>query len=188
VVEVLELTAAVARARDRWRYRGNERPSFAEPCGVGEESVWDFPRPPRIEPVPQPLRVLLHGPEQQTLAASERCVRVVETAGAPTYYFPPDDVAAALLIDLPGRTLCEWKGLATSFVLRDGGNDPVGWRYTVTFAEFVAIRGWYAFYPGALTCYIDDEQVQPQPGGYYGGWVSANLKGPIKGAPGSEHW
>jgi len=187
MVEVLELTAAVARARARWRYRGNGRPPFAEPVAAGEESVWDYPRPPRLEPVAVRLTVSHRG---QVLAAGSGAVRVLETAGAPTYYFPPQDVDCARFTDLPDLSLCEWKGLATSFCLtgEHTGARAVGWRYDQTFAEFVAIRGWYSFYPGVLTCCVGAEQARPQPGGYYGGWLTDRLRGPIKGLPGSEGW
>ncbi len=187
MVEVLELTACVRRARDKWRYRGDERPAFAEASAPGEESVWDFPRPPRQEPVAGALRVA-YG--MHVLAATRRGVRLLETAGAPTYYFPPEDVESTMLVDLSDQSLCEWKGLATVFCLGDQPGDlrPVGWRYDVTFPEFASIQGWFAFYPGVLACFIGEEQVQPQPGGYYGGWVTERLKGPIKGEPGSEAW
>lgn len=187
MVEVLELTPAVARARAGWRYRGDRRPAFAERTDPGEESVWDYPRPPRLEPVVQRLRVT-HG--DRVLAETSHGVRILETAGAPTYYFPPQDVNSAAFADLPDQSLCEWKGLATSIRLdgQSGGRHAVGWRYDLTFAEFTAIRGWYSFYPGSLACYVGAEQARPQPGGYYGGWVTACLRGPIKGNPGSEGW
>lgn len=178
---------SVQRARDKWRYRGGERPAFAETCSPGEESVWDFPRPPRLENVTELLRVE-HG--ELVLAATGHGVRILETAGAPTYYFPPQDVEATRLRDLDQRSSCEWKGLATNFCLSDEPHDlrPAGWRYDTTFAEFESIRGWFAFHPGVLACFIGAEQVRPQPGGYYGGWVTKRLKGPIKGGSGSEAW
>ncbi len=184
---VLELTSAVERDRAKWHYRGTTRPAFAEATAAGQESVWDFPRPPRREPVVSPLLVTHGG---STLASTHRGARIVETAGAPTYYFPPEDVAVVMLVDLPGQSLCEWKGLATSVALRatPGASRPVGWRYDATFSEFVSIQGWYAFYPGALACFIGAEQASAQPGGYYGGWVTDNLKGPIKGERGSDAW
>jgi uncharacterized protein (DUF427 family) len=186
-VEVLEVTPAVLRLRAKWRYRGIERPGFAEPVAPGDESVWDFPRPPRSEPVAAPLRVE-HG--ERVLAATGRGIRILETAGAPTYYFPPEDVESTLLVDVADQSLCEWKGLATGFRLYDqpDGSAAAGWRYEQTFPEFTSIRGWSAFYPGVLACFIGDEQVRPQPGGYYGGWVTERLRGPIKGEPGSESW
>jgi uncharacterized protein (DUF427 family) len=183
-VEVLALTDELRAARERWRYRGQLRPHFAEAAGPGEESVWDFPRPPRLEEVAQRLRVLT--PDDVVLADTVRGCRVLETAGAPTYYFPPEDVATGALVATPGRSLCEWKGVAESFAW--GTLDPAAWSYTRTFPEFVAISGWFAFYPGQLRCFVGEEQVTPQPGGYYGGWVTAALRGPIKGEPGSGHW
>ncbi|MFP6836088.1 MAG: DUF427 domain-containing protein [Pseudomonadales bacterium] len=187
MVEVLELTLSVQRARGKWRYRGGERPAFAEACSPGEESVWDFPRPPRLERVAE---LLLAGRGELVVATTRHGVRILETAGAPTYYFPREDVKASLLLDLDERSSCEWKGLATNFCLRGETHDTrmAGWRYDTTFPEFESIRGWFAFHPGVLTCFIGDEQVRPQPGGYYGGWVTKHLKGPIKGGSGSEVW
>ncbi|MCZ6711555.1 MAG: DUF427 domain-containing protein [Gammaproteobacteria bacterium] len=178
---------SVQRARDKWRYRGDERPVFAEASGSDEESVWDFPRPPRLESVVEALRVERG---ERVVAATRHGVRILETAGAPTYYFPPEDVDATLLLDLDDRSECEWKGLATNFCLSDEPRDMglAGWRYDSTFAEFESIRGWFAFHPGVLSCFIADEQVRPQPGGYYGGWVTKRLRGPVKGGPGSEAW
>lgn len=183
-MEVLALTEEIRAAREKWRFRGQQRPDFAESTGPGEESVWDFPRPPRLEKVAQKLRVLT--PENTILAETDSGCRVVETAGAPTYYFPPDDVDTSSLTATAGRSLCEWKGLAQSFAWQ--GVDPAAWCYPVTFPEFTAIGGWFAFYPGQLRCFVGEEQVMPQPGGYYGGWVTAGLRGPIKGTPGTGHW
>lgn len=179
----MDPTPAILRARARWIYRGDRRPSFAEETVPGEESVWDFPRPPVIEPVGARLEVLT---ADSIVAATERGVRVLETAGAPTYYFPPEDVRCDVLVPLPGRSLCEWKGRAVSFGL--GTVAPAGWSYEDTFPEFVALEGWFAFYPARLACSVGGERVQSQPGGYYGGWVTSRLKGPIKGAPGTEGW
>ncbi|TNF87565.1 MAG: DUF427 domain-containing protein, partial [Gammaproteobacteria bacterium] len=86
-------------------------------------------------------------------------------------------------------SICEWKGVATSFALAEHPFErAVAWCYQETFPEFADIQGWYAFYPSRLACYVGDELVSPQPGGYYGGWVTRDLKGPIKGEPGSGHW
>lgn len=183
MVEDLAVTAAVAAARDHWRYRGQQRPPFAQTPAPGQVSVWDFPRPPRLEPVAERLRVL--GGEI-LLAETSNGYRVLETAGAPTYYFPPEDVAVAELTATGSRTLCEWKGLAQGFSWRHV--QPAAWCYVRTFVEFSAIRGWYAFYPAELCCFVGDQPAGPQPGGYYGGWVTPELCGPIKGSPGSGHW
>jgi uncharacterized protein (DUF427 family) len=128
----------------------------------------------------------------ELLAETRGGVRVVETAGAPTYYFPPEDVATAraggepALIEVAGRTLCEWKGYATTF--GTAGVSPAAWCYRETFPEFAAIQNWFGFYPGRLHCFVGTLRARPQPGGYYGGWVTNGLKGPIKGLPGTEHW
>jgi len=181
--ELLEASAAVLAARERWRYRGQERPAFAAPAGPDQESVWDFPRPPRIEPVVEPVRVYAG---DQLVAQTLRARRVLETAGAPTYYVPPDDVNLQLLEREGESSLCEWKGVACVFTV--AGRQGAGWCYERTFSEFVLIRAWLAFYPTLLDCYVGDEQVTAQPGGYYGGWVRDNLTGPIKGEAGSSAW
>ena len=183
---MLEATPAIIAARRKWEYRGQKRPPFAEPIGPGQSSVWDFPRPPHLEDVPQILSVR-HG--ETTIANTANGKRVLETAGAPTYYFPPADVREELLTTLDAPSICEWKGVATSFALTaDKTGQAVAWCYRETFPEFTEIRGWYAFYPSRLACFVGGEQVTPQPGGYYGGWVTEDLTGPIKGAPGSGHW
>jgi uncharacterized protein (DUF427 family) len=183
-VEVLALTEEIRAAREQWRFRGQQRPDFAESTGPGEESVWDFHRPPRLEKVVPKLRVLT--PDNAVLSETLGGWRVVETAGAPTYYFPPEDVDSKSLLATSGWSLCEWKGLARSFAWQNV--DPAAWSYQVTFPEFSAIDGWFAFYPGQLRCFVGEEQVTPQPGGYYGGWVTSGLRGPIKGGPGTGHW
>jgi len=179
-------TPDIIAAREKWAYRGQKRPPFAEPPGPGQRSVWDFPRPPKLEAVPHPLRVLYQG---TIIGESRRGKRVLETAGAPTYYLPPEDVLASMLTEQTRASVCEWKGVATSFTLADDPRQgPVAWCYRETFPEFASIAGWYAFYPDRLSCHVGEEQVTPQPGGYYGGWVTRDLAGPIKGAPGSGHW
>ena len=183
-MEILAVTPAIAEARAKWRFRGADRPEFALPPACDEESVWDYPRPPRIAEVAERLRVSF---EDLLIAETKRGLRVMETAGAPTYYFPPEDVQGVLLtMQEQTQSSCEWKGRATSFSV--AGVVAAGWSYTSTYPEFTSIRGWLAFYPARLDCYIGSERVNPQPGGYYGGWVTRNLRGPIKGEPGTEHW
>ena len=176
-------TAEVIAARRRWRYTGTHRPGFAEPTATGEESVWDYPRPPAVEPCTKLISVRAGS---RLIAATRRGVRVLETAGAPTYYFPPEDVDADLLTAGPETSLCEWKGLAQPLTV--AGVENAGWRYIRAFRAYEALLGWPSFYPARLTCFVDDEPVTPQPGGYYGGWVTPELKGPIKGDPGSADW
>lgn len=180
---IIEPTAMVQRARRKWRFTGAERPPFADQPRPGQESVWDYPRPPRIEPAEKPLRVLLGTLE---LAHTTRGVRVLETAGAPTFYFPPDGVNVERLRRTGDRYHCEWKGISEE--LAANGVEPAGWLLTKAYPEFRDLLGWYAFYPQALACFLGEERARSQPGGYYGGWVTDVLAGPVKGAPGSESW
>ena len=182
-VEFLDESPQILAARQKWQFTGNARPDFAEATANGEESVWDFPRPPVCELVKKPLKVLKN---QQLIAETQQGVRVLETAGAPTYYFPPDgvDLSAVAFGDL--ASVCEWKGLAQE--VHVAGLRNAGWRYVRMFPAFADLFEWISFYPTELRCFVGDEQVTPQPGGYYGGWVTANLRGPIKGAPGTSAW
>ncbi|MEM1433963.1 MAG: DUF427 domain-containing protein [Pseudomonadota bacterium] len=181
--DTLKPSPAVVEHRAAWHYRGQERPPFADPVEPGLESVWDYPRPPALEEVALPLRVVYGGVE---LARTERGKRVCETASAATYYFPPEDVAVELLERTGGRSHCEWKGIADEYAGQD--RIVLAWAYNEVYPEFAVLKGWFAFYPRAADCYIGEEKVGSQPGGYYGGWVSANLAGPIKGGPGSNGW
>jgi len=180
---IIQPTSMVQRARQHWRYDGRDRPQFAEEPGPDQESVWDFPRPPRIEPASEPLRVLFGETE---LANTTRGMRVLETAGAPTYYFPANDVNTELLRRTGHSFHCEWKGISEE--LAADGVEPAGWVLTQAYPEFSDLVGWYAFYPQALACFVGEERAASQPGGYYGGWATNNLAGPIKGSPGSESW
>ncbi len=180
---IIQPSAMVERARQHWRYTGRERPDFAQEPGPGHESVWDFPRPPRIEATGKPLRVMLG---DRALAFTTRGMRVLETAGAPTFYFPPEDVNAALLRRTGDSFHCEWKGISQE--LAADAVESAGWVLTQAYPEFRDLLGWYAFYPDQLACFVGNERAASQPGGYYGGWVTADLAGPIKGAPGSQGW
>lgn len=173
-----------------WKYTGTVRPNFAEPVGPGQESVWDYPRPPVLKTDKRTVTVFAG---QILIAKSARCIRVLETAGAPTFYLPPQDVQQQLLVNIEHRSFCEWKGVASYCALSDATSngeqlEPCGWQYTEPSDAFAAIQDHYGFYPSLLTCYVDDELVQPQPGGFYGGWVTSEIVGPIKGEPGSEAW
>ncbi len=181
-VPLLEEPKAVIDAREKWRYNGRTQPSFADPVGEGQESVWDFPRPPVVQPVQQTLRVTHN---TTVIAETNHGVRVLETAGAPTYYFPPADVDMQAVRTGDVVSLCEWKGAAQSLLIDDA---EVGWRYVQMFPAFSDLYLWPSFYPAQITCFVGDEQVAPQPGGFYGGWVTSNLAGPIKGDPDSAGW
>jgi uncharacterized protein (DUF427 family) len=162
-------------------------PSRVEPA-PGQESVWDYPRPPRLEPSRRRLRVIVDG---VVVAESNRAVRVLETASPPTYYVPPEDVRTDLLEPAEGQTVCEWKGTASYFHVQAGdrGRRKAAWTYPDPKAEFSEIRDFIAFYPGRVdAAYLGDERVRPQPGRYYGGWVTDEIVGPFKGEPGTETW
>jgi uncharacterized protein (DUF427 family) len=173
-----------------WRSMRRGRPPAdeIEKAGPGEESVWDYPRPPRLEFIDWPLKVTFAG---TVIAETARGARVLETAGAPTYYFPPEDVRQELLRPIAGTSFCEWKGRAVYWDIVVNGRvaEAAAWSYPRPTAEFEAIGGWFAFYPGRVgACWARGEQVSPQPGGFYGGWVTSWIKGPIKGRPGTEGW
>src|SRR6185503_19873320 len=163
-------------------------PPRIEP-GPGQESVWDYPRPPRIEAVPERIRVVIDGVE---IATSSAALRVLETAGAPVYYLPPTDVRRDLLERTPHASTCEWKGEATYWSLRlpNGRVSPnAAWSYEQPLTAFAAITGYFAFYAWAVDeAWVGDELATPQPGRIYGGWVTSKVVGPFKGGPGTFGW
>lgn len=171
--------ARVEAHRAQWRWRGQARPDFARAPDAGEESVWDYPRPPRIVPE---QRVVTVDSERGVLAESSRAVRVLETASPPTIYVPPEDVRVEWLSPSGRRSFCEWKGEAVDYDLL-AGSSSVAWSYPRVFPEFEAIAGWFSFYPARLDCRLGDQSVRPQPGGYYGGWITDEIIGPVKGEP-----
>ena len=183
-METLRPTEAVLRARARWRHRGVARPDFAIEPGPGQESVWDYPRPPRLAPDARRVEVRFG---VRRIAESSTAIRVLETAGPPTWYLPPEDVEVDDLVDSGRRSHCEWKGEAVDFDLMDGPTS-VAWSYPRTYPAFARISGWIAFHPGRLDCFVDGERVRPQPGAYYGGWITDEIVGPWKGGRGSEDW
>ena len=151
------------------------------------EDVRDYPRPPALEPAPQRLVIRLGG---RTVADTTRALRVLETHHAPTYYLPPEDVAAELR-PCAGLTFCEWKGRAEYFDVLAGGRVArrAAWRYPAPSPRFAALAGFLSFYAGPMdSCEIGGLAVIPQPGDFYGGWVTPNLRGRPKGAPGTEGW
>ena len=161
------------------------RPGDIEAPGPGQVSCWDFPRPPQLLAEPLGLRVEHAG---RTLAHSRRGWQVRETASPPAYYLPPEDVTLDALEPWGGTPLCEWKGRARYWRLR-GEGDPVAWSYPDPLPGYEALRNHLAFFASRVdACYVGDERASPQPGAYYGGWITRNITGPYKGAPGSEHW
>ena len=169
-----------------WRHRGRKRPTFAEIPGPGQESVWDYPRPPALQP---DRRLVEVGAGQLRLAKTRRAIRALETASPPAFYIPREDVAMSLLQPSSTRTWCEWKGEASYFTLSDRYPDvDVAWTYTHPLPGFEPIAGYLAFYPEHLDCFVDGERVRAQGGGYYGGWVTSDIVGPFKGQPGTAGW
>lgn len=179
----LAVTPEVLAARSKWRYRGTRRPEFALTPASGQESVWDYPRPPALKPDTRRVIVRVSG---RLVADSGRAVRVLETASPPTFYVPIADVDLELLRVNGGTTHCEWKGLAASHDV--AGVADAAWIYVETYSEYAAMRDHFAFYPSKLECTVDGELVQPQPGGYYGGWVTAELVGPFKSGDAKTAW
>lgn len=158
------------------------------PPGPGQESVWSYPRPPRIEPAKRRLRVVFAG---LPLADTQRGLRALETSHPPVYYFPPDDVKMSLLVPTGRRTFCEFKGWAAYFdVVAEGRREEAAaWIYEDVTPGYEAIRGWPAFYPRKMdACLVDDERARPQPGGFYAGWITNDVVGPFKGEPGTMFW
>jgi uncharacterized protein (DUF427 family) len=154
---------------------------------LAPERVWDYPRPPRLEPVPLTLRIELGG---TTIATTDGAWRVLETSHPPVYYLPRAAFICAIE-PYSGGSVCEWKGRASYWTLRQGTSiaTNAAWSYPAPTPGFMPIRDHLAVYAGKVdACFVGDEQVTPQPGGFYGGWVTRNLIGPFKGGPGTMGW
>jgi uncharacterized protein (DUF427 family) len=154
----------------------------------GQESVWDYPRPPRLERVTMRLCVMFAG---ETIADTTAGYRVLETSHPPVYYIPPADIAAQFLEPAPGASWCEFKGDARYWSLSVGArrSDKAAWSYATPSRGFEAIAGHLAFYASRVdACRVGDERVQAQEGDFYGGWITAGIVGPFKGGPGTRGW
>jgi len=164
-----------------------QRAVTPDPLEAGQESVWDFPRPPRVEPARHHLVVRF---DSTVLADTTRGLRVLETSHPPTYYFPSDDCELDALVVGSGGSFCEWKGHAVHYdlALGEATMAHVAWSYPNPTPAFAELRDHLAFYPAKLTCTVDGEVATPQPGGFYGGWVTSAVAGPFKGAPGTAFW
>ena len=163
------------------------RPTRQEP-GPGQESVWDYPRPPRLERTDELVEVELGG---RTIVRTTRALRVLETSHPPTYYLPVEDVAPGVLRPAAGSSFCEWKGRASylDLVVGDEVLPAIAWTYPTPSKGFEALVDHVALYPGRVErCTVDGEVVQPQPGHFYGGWITSRVTGPFKGAPGTSGW
>lgn len=159
-----------------------------DPVGPGQISVWDFPRPAVAQPVAMHVVIEHLG---VIVADTRRSVRTLETSHPPSYYIPKDDIAPGLLRQAGGSSFCEWKGVATYWdVVIDGVTlSRAGWSYAAPTPPFACLRDHVAFYAGPFDrCTVDGDIAIPQPGAFYGGWITADLAGPFKGGPGSMGW
>ncbi len=166
------------------------RPAPETP-GPGQESVWDYPRPPALDHSTETVGIVLGG---CTIATTTRSLRVLETSHPPTYYVPLADFVDGSVRPTEGASFCEWKGVAAYFDLVGGEAGDVvapraAWTYPEPTPGFRDLVGTVAVMPGAVErCVVDGEVVQPQPGDFYGGWITARVVGPFKGVPGSRFW
>ena len=169
-----------------WRHRGQKRPDFAVAPKPGQESVWDYPRPPDL--VADRRLVEVYSGDQ-LIVSSSNTYRVLETAHPPSFYIPPKDVNWELLGSAPGNSVCEWKGAAKYWTLSlDPKAGLVGWSYPDPTPAFERIRDCISFYPAVLKCFVSGETVRAQPGQIYCGWITSEIVGPCKGGPGTAHW
>ncbi len=156
--------------------------------GPGQESVWDYPRPPRLEDSSRHIQIMVNG---VMLADTRHAKRVLETSHPPVYYVPPLDIQMAYLTPTPRSTYCEWKGQAAYFTIHVGDRQlpDAAWCYPNPTASFAAIKDYIAVYPSKMdACYVDGEQVQAQAGDFYGGWITSDIVGPFKGGTGTWGW
>jgi uncharacterized protein (DUF427 family) len=147
------------------------------------ERVCDYPRPPALVPCTALVQVRALG---ELLVETRRSLRVLETFHPPTHYLPPEDVRLEWLQPASGRSFCEWKGVARyhDVVIGDRRLQRAVWSYPDPTPSFAALAGWFAVYPALMdSCWLDGERVVPQPGGFYGGWISSGVEGPFKGDP-----
>jgi uncharacterized protein (DUF427 family) len=162
--------------------------------GPGQESVWDYPRPPALEATTKLVQVEVNG---VMIAETRRAQRVLETSHPPVYYIPPEDVRLEYCHPIARSTFCEWKGAAAYYTLVVGDSSALGvrrleaaaWYYPNPTPQFESIRSYVAFYPSRMdACHVDGERVQSQPGDFYGGWITPDIVGPFKGDPGTWGW
>jgi uncharacterized protein (DUF427 family) len=159
-----------------------------QPLQPGQESVWDYPRPPRLEPSQKHIQVIFNG---IVIADTRRAKRILETSHPPVYYLPPEDVQMAYFHPTAHHTYCEFKGAASYYTLTVGDKTVpnAAWYYPHPTAGYEGITNYIAIYSSHMdACYIDGERVQAQQGDFYGGWITKNIIGPFKGGPGTHGW
>ncbi|MGD9902172.1 MAG: DUF427 domain-containing protein [Vicinamibacterales bacterium] len=170
-----------------WTHIGRRRPPFAVVPEPGQESVWDYPRPPVVVPDDRLVTVALG---DSTIVETRRALRVLETASPPTFYLPLSDVVTGRFEPGGEASWCEWKGEARywSLVVEGRRVDEVAWSYPTPRPGFAMLRDRFAVYGGRLACFVGGERVRPQAGGFYGGWITSEVVGPFKGEPGTAGW
>ena len=154
----------------------------------GQESVWDYPRPPRLESSNKKIQVVFN---EITIAESQNTYRVLETSHPPVYYIPPEDIQMEYLSKTERQSYCEWKGIANYYTITVGDltEANAAWFYPQPTLNFEAIKNYVAFYPSRMdACFVDGEKVQSQPGDFYGGWITRDIVGPFKGGAGTWGW
>lgn len=172
------------QARDQWTNRGDQRPEFAIEPGPGQESVWDYPRPPAV--VADQRTIVVSSP-QGPVAEAAHSVKVCETSHPPSFYLPPDSIIDGALVVVGGSSFCEWKGPA-EYVALAGTDAAIGWRYPKPYPEFAQWTNWVSFYPDRVSCTVAGETVRAQAGGFYGGWITDDVVGPFKGDAHTRGW
>ncbi|MEM6255917.1 MAG: DUF427 domain-containing protein [Cyanobacteria bacterium P01_D01_bin.156] len=158
------------------------------PPGPGQESVWDYPRPPALEDSSKRIQIIFN---DQVIADSRQTKRVLETSHPPVYYIPPADIAMTYLSKAAGTSFCEWKGRAHYYTLTVGERvaERVAWFYPTPTERFQSVANYVAFYPSSMdACYVNEEKVQAQVGDFYGGWITSDIVGPFKGEVGTWGW
>lgn len=154
----------------------------------GQESVWDYPRPPKVDPTNKPIKVVFNG---EVIADTTRAIRVLETSHPPTIYIPREDIKMEYFAQTGRHTFCEFKGMADYWRLDVNGKivENAAWCYENPYEGYADIKGYLSFYPSKMdSCTINGEVVQAQEGHFYGGWVTSEIVGPFKGAPGTFGW
>jgi uncharacterized protein (DUF427 family) len=182
-----DLPAWARAARTGWTWTGHHRPPFAIVPGPGQESVWDYPRPPRL--VADGREVVVQRGDV-IIARTTAAIRLLETSHPPTFYLPRADVALEYLERRLDPSLCEWKGACTYYdvVVDDRRLGRAAWSYERPFCDAASIAGYIAFYADPLVCFVGGERVRPQAGGFYGGWITSELVGPFKGDEATRGW
>ncbi len=183
-----EIPKELEKEVNKWRNFERKRPENIIKQGPGQESIWDYPRPPKVELFTKKIKVEFAG---KVIAETTKSYKVMETSSPPCYYIPQEDIQMDFLFKSAYKTLCEWKGSARYWSINVDGNisKNAGWSYPVPWEGFEQIKDHIAFFAGRVDgCYIEDEKVVPQAGDFYGGWITSNIVGPFKGDSGTEHW